>query len=218
MPTDRTQGFFHEYANDFDAIYSNRTSAVNGLVNRVFRKSMKLRFIRSIEGCQPVEGKSVLDVGCGPGHYSITLARRGAARVEGLDFADGMIQLAARHAREAGVGDRCNFEVGDFMSYECPDKFDYVIVMGFMDYMPDARAIVAKVLSLARRRAFFSFPADGGVLAWQRKLRYRSRCDLFMYTEPQLKALFSSFPGVKAAIEPIARDFFVTAEIASPSA
>jgi 2-polyprenyl-3-methyl-5-hydroxy-6-metoxy-1,4-benzoquinol methylase len=213
MPAERTQEFFHQYANDFDAIYSNRNGLVNGFVNRVFRKSMRLRFEKSVEGCQPIEGKSVLDVGCGPGHYSITLARRGAGRVVGLDFAEGMIRIAAQHAKEAGVGDRCRFQSGDFLAYQSPQPFDYVIVMGFMDYMAEPRKIVDKVLSLTASRAFFSFPAAGGVLAWQRKMRYKSRCDLFLYTERQLQELFSSFPKVRASIEPIARDFFVTAEV-----
>jgi SAM-dependent methyltransferase len=213
MPAERTQDFFHQYANDFDAIYSTGGGVVDGVINRVFRKSMRLRFLKSMEGCQPVDGASVLDVGCGPGHYSITLAQRGAARVVGLDFADGMIELASRHARQAGVGERCSFRTGDFLEFQSSQPFDYVVVMGFMDYMPDPRRIVAKVLSLTSRRAFFSFPAAGGVLAWQRKLRYRNRCDLFLYTEPQLKELFSSFSGVHATIEPIARDFFVTAEV-----
>jgi SAM-dependent methyltransferase len=210
MSADRTQGFFHQYANDFDAIYSNRGGVVDGVLNRLFRKSMKLRFIKSVEGCQPIEGKSVLDVGCGPGHYSITLAQRGAGRVVGLDFADGMLDIATRHAAAAGVGDRCSFEVGDFLAYDPSARFDYVIVMGFMDYMQDPRKVIEKVLSLTTSKAFFSFPAAGGVLAWQRKLRYRSRCDLFLYTERQLRELFASFPGVETSIEPIARDFFVT--------
>ena len=218
MSSGRTQGFFHEYANDFDAIYSNRNGMVNGVVNRLFRRSMKLRFLKSVEGCGAVDGKSVLDIGCGPGHYSITLAQRGAARVVGLDFAEGMIQLASQHAREAGMGNRCSFEAGDFLAYDPPEPFDYVLVMGFMDYMPDPKAIIARVLSLTRCRAFFSFPAAGGLLAWQRKLRYRSRCDLFLYTRPQLQELFSSFPAVRATIEPIARDFFVTAEVTRPGA
>ncbi|MGH9592278.1 MAG: class I SAM-dependent methyltransferase, partial [Bryobacteraceae bacterium] len=205
-----TQGFFHQYAKDFDAIYCNRGGVADGLLNRLFRKSMKLRFVKSVEGCQPIEGKSVLDVGCGPGHYSITLAQRGAARVIGLDVADGMLDIATRHAHSAGVEDRCRFEAGDFLTYHPPARFDYVIVMGFMDYMRDPRKVIEKVLSLTSSKAFVSFPAAGGMLAWQRKLRYRSRCDLFLYTESQLLELFASFPGVKTRIEPIARDFFVT--------
>ncbi len=82
--------------------------------------------------------------------------------------------------------------------------------MGFMDYMPDPEKVVAKVLSLTRNKAFFSFPVAGGVLGWQRKLRYQKRCDLFLYTEEQLKEIFANFPEATAKIEPISRDFFVT--------
>lgn len=218
MSTDRTQVFFHQYANDFDAIYSNRGGLLNGFLNSVFRKSMKLRYLKTVEGCQPIEGKTVLDVGCGPGHYSITLAQRGAARVLGIDFAEGMLQVAAEHAKAGGVGPKCEFRQADFLQFQSSEPFDYVILMGFMDYMADPRRVVEKALSLTRGKAFFSFPVDGGLLAWQRKRRYRGRCELYMYTKDQLENLFSSFPGVRTVIEPIARDFFVTASVTDPAA
>jgi SAM-dependent methyltransferase len=212
MSLDRTQTFFHQYANDFDAIYGNQNGLVDSVINRVFRKSMRLRYEKSIEGCEPVQGKSVLDVGCGPGHYSITVAQRGASRVVGIDFADGMLKLATEHAQKVGVGDRCKFMVADFYTYQPQELFDYVIVMGFMDYMPDAEKVVDKVLSLTRHKAFFSFPAAGGILGWQRQMRYKKRCDLFLYSEQQIKELCAKFPEAKATIEPISRDFFVTLE------
>jgi hypothetical protein len=90
--------------------------------------------------------------------------------------------------------------------------------MGFMDYMPEPRRVIEKALSLARSKVFFSFPAEGGLLAWQRKLRYRNRCELYMYTRDQLESLFSSFGGVRTTIEPAARDFFVTASPTAPPA
>jgi len=210
MSLDRTQAFFHQYANDFDAIYGNQNGPFNSVINHLFRKSMRLRFEKSIAGCNPIEGKSVLDVGCGPGHYAITLAQRGAARVVGIDFADGMLQLASEHAKKVGVGDRCKFMVADFYTYAPQDIFDYVIVMGFMDYMPDAGKVVAKVLSLTKDKAFFSFPVAGGFLGWQRALRYKKRCDLFLYSEEQLQQIFSRVPEATATIEPAARDYFVT--------
>ena len=215
MAVDRAQGFFHQYANHFDAIYGTGAGPLNGILNRLFRRSMKLRFIKTMEGCQPIEGKSVLDIGCGPGHYSISLARAGAARAVGLDFADGMLRLAAEHARQAGVEDRCEFRNADFLQYTPSEPFDYVIVMGFMDYMSDPMSVIRKALSLTRRRAFFSFPAAGGILAWQRRMRYRKRCDLFLYRRDDIQRLFSAFPEVKVDIRPAARDFFVTAEKAA---
>ncbi|HXN48334.1 MAG TPA: class I SAM-dependent methyltransferase [Bryobacteraceae bacterium] len=212
MAGDRTQGFFDEYAGHFDAIYGTGAGPLNGILNRLFRRSMKLRFIKTMEGCRPIEGKTVLDIGCGPGHYSISLARAGAARTVGLDFADGMLRLAADHARQGGVEGRCEFRNADFLQYTPSEPFDYVIVMGFMDYMSDPMAVIRKVLSLTRHRAFFSFPAAGGILAWQRRMRYRNRCDLFLYRRHDIQRLFAAFPEVHVDITPAARDYFVTAE------
>ncbi len=218
MSLDRTQTFFHQYANDFDAIYGNQNGLFDSVVNRLFRQSMKLRFEKTIEGCNPIEGKSVLDIGCGPGHYAITLAQRGAGRVVGIDFAEGMLALATEHAQKIGVGQLCNFMVADFYKYVPEEIFDYVVVMGFMDYMPTPENVVEKVLSLTRSKAFLSFPVAGGFLGWQRKLRYQKRCDLFLYSLEQLQQMFRKFPEVTATIEPIKRDFFVTLSRNSKSA
>lgn len=213
METSRTASFFDAYAKDFNAIYGNENTLVNGVVNKLFRKSMMLRYEKSIEGCQPVQGKSVIDIGSGPGHYAVALAAQGASRVLGVDFAPGMIDIARKRAEAAGVSDRCTFTLGDFLEASGDEKFDYAIVMGFMDYIEDAGALMRKVLNVCRGKAFFSFPADGGPLAWQRRLRYKSRCELYMYTEPQIKSLISAL-GVKASrIEPISRDFFVTLSV-----
>jgi 2-polyprenyl-3-methyl-5-hydroxy-6-metoxy-1,4-benzoquinol methylase len=213
METSRTASFFDGYAKDFNAIYGNDNTLINAVVNKMFRQSMVLRYEKSIAGCQPIQGKTVIDIGCGPGHYSVALAEQGAARVLGVDFAPGMIDIARRQAERANVTDRCTFTLGDFLDVTGDEKFDYAIVMGFMDYVEDAGALMRKVLSVCRGKAFFSFPAGGGPLAWQRQLRYRSRCALYMYTEPQIRALISAL-GVRASsIEPIARDYFVTLSV-----
>jgi SAM-dependent methyltransferase len=211
MPLERqTQAFFHHYAGRFNAIYSTRNTPIGTLVNKVFRRSMDLRFRKTLEDCQPVEGARVLDLGCGPGHYGIALASQGAASVVGIDFAQGMIELARDHALVAGVAERCDFRVCDFGTYTPEEPFDYVVVMGVMDYVADPRPLIERVASFTRRRAFFSFPAAGGVLAWQRQLRYRSRCPLYLYTREQVETLVRGLDGTWTRIERIARDFFVT--------
>lgn len=213
----RTSEFFDSYAHDFDAIYGTRNSLVNRLVNRFLRKSMMLRYRKTIEGCDPIDGRTVIDIGCGPGHYGIALARKGAGRVLGLDFAEGMIRLAEDYALKAGVADRCSFVCGDFMTYPADRKFDYAILMGFMDYVDKPREVIERALAITGSRAFFSFPAEGGFLSWQRKLRYRRRCDLYMYTRAQITDLFSGLPGVNMEAERIARDYFVTASLKTDS-
>jgi ubiquinone/menaquinone biosynthesis C-methylase UbiE len=203
----RTAEFFDQYASDFSAIYGNDNTPLNAVVNRLFRKSMVLRYERTLAGCDPIEGKSVIDIGCGPGHYAVALAARGAARVVGVDFASGMIDLAKKRAERAGVADRCTFTLGDFLEVTGDEKFDYAVVMG---YIEDPKALMQKVLRVCRGKAFFSFPADGGLLAWQRRKRYKSRCALYLYTEPQIRSIVSSLGVKTSTVEPISRDFFVT--------
>jgi hypothetical protein len=85
--------------------------------------------------------------------------------------------------------------------------------MGFMDYVEEPARVINKVLALTQNKAFFSFPADGGILAWQRKQRYKKRCKLFLYTAEDLKLLFAERKCMKFEIQKVSRDFFVIASI-----
>lgn len=200
--------FFDGYAASFDAIYGGETSFLSRLViNPIFRKSMRLRYEKTLASCAPARGRRFLDIGCGPGHYGVSLAKQGADKIVGIDFSPSMIDIARRHAEAAGVADRCEFETLDLYDYQPPAPFDASIVMGVMDYIEEPRRFIERVKSLTTDRAFFSFPADGGILALQRKLRYRGRCQLFMYTRPQIEGLFR---GMNATIDELARDYFVT--------
>jgi 2-polyprenyl-3-methyl-5-hydroxy-6-metoxy-1,4-benzoquinol methylase len=205
--------FFDSYAEGFNAIYGNRNTLVNRVVNKFFRVSMRLRFEKTLAGCHPIEGRSVVDIGTGPGHYAVALAKSGAGRVLGLDFAEGMIDVAKRNAERCGVSDVCDFVYGDFLKYDFQERFDYAVVMGFMDYIADARQCIDRVLSITKGKAFFSFPAAGGALAWQRQRRYRTRCDLYLYDEAKLRSVFQGVAASDVSIERIARDYFVTAVV-----
>ncbi len=212
MPSPKVSNFFHGYAHDFDAIYGNSNGLLNSIINRLFRHCMKLRYLKTLEGCSPIVGRSVLDIGCGPGHYSIALAKLGAGEVLGIDFAEGMLQLARERAAQENVANICQFRKRDFLEYEFDRKFDYTILMGFMDYIERPSEMVKKVLSITATRSFFSFPLDSGILAWQRKLRYKLRCELYLYSEDAVRKLFSNCEYAKLNIERIGRDLFVTVD------
>lgn len=205
-----TAKFFDAYAGDFDAIYGSGKGSIHRIINRLFRQSIRTRFELTLAACSGVQGKTVLDVGCGPGHYAISLAAMGAAEVLGIDFAPGMIELATAKAMEHKLGDICRFEVRDFFSLS-GQSHDLVILMGFMDYIADAKACIRHAMSLCRGKAFFSFPRSGGFLAWQRKLRYRHRCPLYLYSYQDITRLFSAIPGVHFRIRDLGRDYWVEA-------
>ena len=213
MTAPETSGFFDSYAHDFDAIYGGRRTPINRLIDRLFRRSMRLRYRKTLLGCAPFKDKSALDIGCGPGHYCLALARLGMNDVRGIDFAPAMIDLANQKASASNIEDSCRFIVGDFLSYDFDRSFDYCILMGLMDYIADPAVVISKALSLTTSRAFFSFPASSGILARQRRWRYRRRCDLYMYRRDEIEKLFDGTPCIRIEIEKISRDYFVTAHM-----
>ena len=71
---------------------------------------VKLKAIFSEYGVP--EGGSVLDVPCGIGRHSFSLAEEGF-KVVGVDFSPPFIEKAQEMATERGVEDRCEFIIGD---------------------------------------------------------------------------------------------------------
>lgn len=210
MKRNQTSRFFDSYAADFNALYNTDNSIRNRLINYLFRRSMRLRFRKTLEGCQPANGKTVLDIGCGPGHYGIALVRQGISEAVGIDFAPGMIELARSRAKKERLDDKCHYIEGDFLTHSFEDKFDYCILNGFMDYVSNPGDVIEKALSLTRSKAFFSFPAAGGFLAWQRQIRYKNKCDLYLYKKSMIVNLFSRSDYRNIDITKIRRDYFVT--------
>jgi SAM-dependent methyltransferase len=205
-----TKQFFDKYAYDFDALHGTQKNLFNRIVNPAFRKSMRLRFEKTMAYAHPIEGKTVLDVGCGPGHYAVAFAKAGAKKVVGLDFAPRMIEIATRRAEREGVCDKCEFIAADVLEFKTSEKFDYSVLMGFMDYVADPARLIDKVIGLTEDRILLSFPRDGGVLATQRRLRYQRKCPLCMYEERDLAELFKRLGPLDYKMERISRDFFVT--------
>ena len=212
MQENKTASFFDRYSIDFNAIYGSGTGPFQRLINKWFRQTMLIRFQKTIAACKPLEGKTILDVGCGPGIYTVTLAKGSPDFVVGIDFAPSMIQIARQEAKKAGVEDICRFEIADFHSLPEDKQYNYLILMGFMDYIKNPQQIIEKTMRLASDKVLFSFPSDKGFLAWQRKIRYKFKCPLYLYNEKQLKNLFSDISPWHYTLENIGRDFFVTLE------
>jgi tRNA (mo5U34)-methyltransferase len=74
-------------------------------------------------------GKSVLDIGCNAGFYSIEMKRRGAERVVGIDSDPRYLEQARLAAEVLGT----NIELRQMSVYDVPDlreRFDLVLFMG----------------------------------------------------------------------------------------
>ena len=81
-----------------------------------------------------LSGKSVLDIGCNAGFYSLEMKRRGAARVLGVDFDERYLAQARFAAEVRGV----DIEFRQLSVYDVGtlgEKFDLVIFMGVLYHL-----------------------------------------------------------------------------------
>ena len=99
------------------------------------------------------EGARVLEVGCGPGHLSIRLARRHDLHTTGLDLDPAMIERARANADRAGegFGRLPSFLVGDVASLPFPDgSFDLVVSTMSMHHWADPAAGLTEMARVLR--------------------------------------------------------------------
>ena len=111
-----------------------------------------------IDSLAAINGKRVVDVGCGGGILADSMARRGA-EVLGIDLATKPLRVAQLHAIEAETPRIEYREVAvEQLAAEQPQTFDVVTCMEMLEHVPDPGAIVAACGRLLKPGgwAFFS--------------------------------------------------------------
>jgi SAM-dependent methyltransferase len=155
------KSFWDRYASDFDSIYETRNSWFNNTINKYFRGCMKIRFEKTMQ-IIPEQDTSIIDIGCGPGHYCYSLGQVGNRKILGIDFSERMIEIAQDHVKDSvGIRD-LKFEVVNFLDYEPGKKFDYSIMMGFIEYFKNPELVILKALGITGKKILISFPVAGG--------------------------------------------------------
>jgi SAM-dependent methyltransferase len=204
--------FFENEAKRFDSIYSGPRSLKESLIDRFFHRVIQLRFERTLEILGSVEGKRILDVGCGPGHYMIELAARGAAEAVGIDFAEEMLALARQTAATRRVADRCGFVAGDFLGADLAGPFDACVAIGYFEYLDQPVAHLRRMIDLTRGDIVASFPKRYTLRTMPRALRYRLRnCYLKFYTAGGIRELAAAAGLRDVAVHSVSRDYLMHA-------
>jgi phosphoethanolamine N-methyltransferase len=92
-----------------------------------------------------LQGKRVLDIGCGIGGPAFVLARKYGAQVTGIDLEPQLIARAARRAAELGLSAQTEFRTVSLGPFGFPDRtFDVVFTSGALTQTEDKAGIVAE--------------------------------------------------------------------------
>jgi 2-polyprenyl-6-hydroxyphenyl methylase/3-demethylubiquinone-9 3-methyltransferase len=105
----------------------------------------------------PLAGKNVIDIGCGGGILSESMARKGA-KVTGIDLSEKALKVADLHSLESGAQVRYKLIAAEDMAAQEPGQFDVVTCMEMLEHVPDPGAIVRAAATLVKPggHVFFS--------------------------------------------------------------
>lgn len=125
------------------------------------------------------DGLSVLDVGSGPGHFSLELAKRVAptGRVTGIDINQDFVQRSTARAKEQGLA--ASFVQSAFPPLPFPDgSFDRVWCKNVLEYVDSAADTVAEMARVAAHGAIVvAIDSDWDMIALEIGASARERSD-----------------------------------------
>lgn len=128
-----------------------------------------------------IEGKSILDIGCGIGDLVTTATTRGASEAFGIDLSPKAIEEARRLAATRGVADRTSFQIGDGADATLP-KADVVVLNRVFCCYANVDGLLDNSLAAAGDTYAFTTPRSRGLSGavaktqtWFGNLWYRMR-------------------------------------------
>ncbi len=115
---------------------------------------LRLDYIDRIAG---LRGKRVLDVGCGGGILSESMAGRGAD-VMGIDLGAKALKVAELHRLETGAKVAYQLVAVEALAQQQPQSFEVVTCMEMLEHVPDPAAVVHACAQLVKPggHVFFS--------------------------------------------------------------
>lgn len=96
-----------------------------------------------------ISGKAVLDVGCGGGILSESMANRGA-QVTGIDLAEKSLKVAKLHLLETGAQVDYQCIAVEALAEQQPASFDVVTCMEMLEHVPDPASIIRACATLVK--------------------------------------------------------------------
>ncbi len=110
-----------------------------------------------IDSAVSLQGKTVLDVGCGGGILSESMAQKGAT-VTGIDLGEKALKVAQLHSLESGINVDYRLIAVEELAKESPTSFDVVTCLEMLEHVPDPASVVLACAALVKPggHVFFS--------------------------------------------------------------
>jgi 2-polyprenyl-6-hydroxyphenyl methylase/3-demethylubiquinone-9 3-methyltransferase len=105
----------------------------------------------------PLAGLKVLDIGCGGGILSESMAKKGA-QVTGIDLSEKALKVADLHSLESGIAINYELISAEEMAAREAGQFDVVTCMEMLEHVPQPASVVAACAQLVKPggHVFFS--------------------------------------------------------------
>lgn len=102
-----------------------------------------------IDERSPVAEKKILDVGCGGGILSESMAQRGA-HVTGIDMGKAPLAVAQLHSLETGVEVSYQQNTAEDMAAQHAEEYDIVTCLEMLEHVPDPSSVIKACTDLVK--------------------------------------------------------------------
>lgn len=105
----------------------------------------------------PLANKNVIDIGCGGGILTESMAKLGAT-VTGIDMSEAALSVAKLHQHESGTHIHYQHITAEEMAEQHPAQFDLVTCLEMLEHVPNPASVIQACADLAKPNGdvFFS--------------------------------------------------------------
>lgn len=192
MPNHRTaisQYFQKRVDCYFQAYFGDKTKGLRNTIYRCAWFPLRLTFRHTLQHLSRLRPKTVLDVGCGNGVYSLELARRGS-QVTAIDMCEPMVEAAGSLMNKDPAGQRVELVCEDYLEWagRSKRKYEALLAIGVLDYTESPEVYLQSFRDMAEN-CIVTFPSRSLFAALGNIIYRRHGIEAFSYSRSEIDRL-----------------------------